>query len=83
MGTSPFDGEFLSLQVRLCENDTSPVVCADFGENNKFLREYLAGFNLYLLSTTTFADYDDDVDPFKGPLKKAHSIVDGISLEEL
>ena len=83
MGTAPFDGQFLSLQVRLCENATSPVVCANFGENKRFLREHLAGHNLYILSTTTFADYDDVLDPYKGPLKKIHSIVDGLALEEL
>ena len=63
-----FNSEYLVFQVHRCNNATSTVTCADFGENEENLGSYLAQYNMGLMSLTNYIDYDE-VEPFAGPLK--------------
>ena len=66
---SSFNSEYLAFLVHRCNNATSTVTCADFGENEEHLGNYLAQYNMGLMSITNFIDYDE-VDPFVGPMKQ-------------
>ena len=33
--------EYLSVQLRMCDNSTAVVECADFGDNHEHLKSYL------------------------------------------
>ena len=63
------NAEFFSFFIKMCDNSTSTVACASFGENYELLYEYLAPYTLFIFKTNNYIDYDE-VDPFKGPLKK-------------
>lgn len=65
---SSFNSEYLAFQVHRCNNATSTVTCADFGENEENLGNYLAQYNMALITITNFINYDE-VDPFVGPMK--------------
>ena len=69
-GSSSFDLEAFAFVIKTCNNATSAVVCAHFGDNYEFLDEYLAKRSIFLHKTTNYIDYDD-VDPFEGPIRKA------------
>ena len=36
--------QYLSFQVKTCDNQTSSVTCADFGEDMALLKQYLSAY---------------------------------------
>ena len=66
---SSINSEYLAFLVQRCNNATSTVTCADFGENEENLGNYLAQYDFGLMTITNFIDYDE-VDPFVGPMKQ-------------
>ena len=66
----------------MCDNSTSTVACASFGANYELLYEYLAKYSLMVFRTSNYIDYDE-VDPFKGPLKKISEVAFSVELDTL
>ena len=60
---------YLSFQVLKCDNDTSAVECAYFGEQNEYLQECLSRYSLGLINLINYIDFSENVEPFKGPVK--------------
>ena len=79
LGNTGLDCEFFAFMIKMCDNSTSSVVCAPFGDNYELLYEYLERHELFIFKTTNYIDYDE-VDPFKGPLKRISEIVSTIEL---
>ena len=82
VGSSTLDAEFFSFVIKMCDNSTSTVVCASFGENYEHLIEYLTRFSLFIFTTTNYIDYDE-VDPFKGPIKQISELAYIVKLATL
>lgn len=72
----------MSFVIRMCNNSTSPVECAPFGDNYELLDEYLARHSLFMQKTTNYVDYDE-VEPFVGPVKQTSQVVESLQLEGL
>ena len=70
---------YLNFMIKRCDNETSEVTCADFGENDENLKAHLAQFNLGLISAFNFIDYTD-MEPFVGPVKHASNFIDNARL---
>ena len=45
---SSYTAKYLSFYLKKCDNKTSAVQCADFGDNDKLLIDYLANFQFVL-----------------------------------
>ena len=73
----------LSFNVKKCNNATSEVVCASFGENNEHLKQYLSQFNIHLQSLMSYIDYGADVEPFIGPVRNSYQLIESVRLSEL
>ena len=52
---------YLSFQVLKCENETSAVQCAYFGENNEFLKQYLSRYSLGLINLINYIDFSENM----------------------
>ena len=53
-----FGSKLISLEVRKCNNETSEVPCAPFGENNSLLDEYLKQYTIAFSQALAFIEYD-------------------------
>ena len=73
--------EYLSFQIKACDNQTSTVTCADFGDDEALFKEYLDKHSLLILNVVNFVDYSN-IEPFEGPLKQTTQFMDVISLGE-
>ena len=48
----------LTFDVKKCNNATSEVPCAPFGENDSLLDEYLKQYDIKFVQALAFIDYD-------------------------
>lgn len=72
----------MSFQIHRCDNSTSEIECAYFGENDEHLYEYLERHSLGVIKGINYIDYDS-IDPFKGPLKHACDWVELIKVHKI
>ena len=74
--------QFLSLQIKKCDKQTSAIACADFGEDEQFLIDYLSKHLVTVISAFNYIDYDE-IDPFLGPLKYGTQWISVVEGKEL
>ena len=74
---------YLSLFVQKCDNLTSSVPCAYFGESNEYLRAYLNRFTFGIISLVNQVDYESEIEPFKGPVAQISTWIADLKLELL
>ena len=63
-----FSARYLSFQVIKCSEATKQTECADFGENNEKLKEYMKQYSFGLINLLNFIDYGEEIEPFEGPV---------------
>ena len=73
---------YLNIQVRKCNNQTSEVTCADFGEQDQYLKNYVRTQQIILLTAINFIDYEDIV-PYEGPVRHSQQVIDPFRLASL
>ena len=76
---SSYTAKFLSFYLKKCDNETSAVQCADFGDNDELLIDYLANFQFVLQEATNFIDYEN-IEPHVGPLQQGNDFLDALVL---
>ena len=65
------NARYMIADIRTCNLATSNITCASEQE----LVEFYSRHKLVILKTDNFIDYDDNVEPFKGPLKKTSQVL--------
>ena len=76
--TSSFTAQFLQFYLKKCDNETSAIPCADFGQDEQELKKYLDSHVLSLMRLVNFVDYDE-VEPGVGPVKRAFDFIELVS----
>ena len=74
---------YLSFQVIKCSEATSQTECADFGENNEKLKDYMKQYSFGLINLLNFIDYGGEIEPFEGPVKHIETWVRAKQIEVL
>ena len=78
IGTS----NYLVFAIKKCNNSTSVVQCADFGQNEENLVTYLKSYSLVLTTAISYVDYEDIL-PFEGPVESTLQYIEGLNLADL